>query len=362
MHRTFCEFVTSDTDQFVQNLTKWYDQSLLGAESFFHTALINGPMCNTLVGMNHRLANWNRARGCKCQYKAIVDWCGCSPNVILMSDKNKLLQNVASGMFFARKFDGKISNSVIDFVEATLVNGTSTAVHGFYWESAFDIEDETPPPVGVATYFSSFARLGVANISSVCGARSPLDTHSTQLMEVHLVMKDDKFLGYAVKVAVGTGSQRTVFETLMTTDDEFRFSQKPRAGQAKTTIGPIGVGVDYDGKERVFNRRGGMVSSVDPPVIAGLWPIVQQFSLSVDFRGPTSHVKSSHTHGTGRERLLFTYQHIKTLEPGAWLVSLTPDRRPGYEKLSTSPLEMRFPVAAAHPVSPVMLYIAKVSV
>lgn len=37
-------------------------------------------MCDTLLDNNLRVTNWNRKLGCKCQYKHIVDWCGCSPN------------------------------------------------------------------------------------------------------------------------------------------------------------------------------------------------------------------------------------------------------------------------------------------
>lgn len=33
-----------------------------------------------MVDNNLRITNWNRKLGCKCQYKHIVDWCGCSPN------------------------------------------------------------------------------------------------------------------------------------------------------------------------------------------------------------------------------------------------------------------------------------------
>lgn len=42
--------------------------------------LENSPACETLVDNNLRVTNWNRKLGCKCQYKHIVDWCGCSPN------------------------------------------------------------------------------------------------------------------------------------------------------------------------------------------------------------------------------------------------------------------------------------------
>lgn len=42
--------------------------------------LENSPACASLVDNNLRVTNWNRKLGCKCQYKHIVDWCGCSPN------------------------------------------------------------------------------------------------------------------------------------------------------------------------------------------------------------------------------------------------------------------------------------------
>ena len=59
-------------------------------QSFFHTVLRNGPMCGTFVRSNLRITNWNRRLGCRCQYKHIVDWCGCSPNDFLSKDIDRL--------------------------------------------------------------------------------------------------------------------------------------------------------------------------------------------------------------------------------------------------------------------------------
>ena len=47
----------------------------------------NTEHCESFVDNNLRMTNWNRARGCKCQYKAIVDWCGCSPNDFMLKGK-----------------------------------------------------------------------------------------------------------------------------------------------------------------------------------------------------------------------------------------------------------------------------------
>lgn len=59
-------------------------------QSFFHTVIRNGPMCETFVKTNLRVTNWNRKLGCRCQYKHIVDWCGCSPNDFLARDFGRL--------------------------------------------------------------------------------------------------------------------------------------------------------------------------------------------------------------------------------------------------------------------------------
>ena len=55
-------------------------------QSFFHTVLENSAHCESMVDNNLRITNWNRKLGCKCQYKHIVDWCGCSPNDFKPSD------------------------------------------------------------------------------------------------------------------------------------------------------------------------------------------------------------------------------------------------------------------------------------
>lgn len=56
-----------------------------------------------MVDNNLRLTNWNRKLGCKCQYKHIVDWCGCSPNDFKPSDLSRFqvrLGSVSHDLFF----------------------------------------------------------------------------------------------------------------------------------------------------------------------------------------------------------------------------------------------------------------------
>ena len=70
-------------------------------QSFFHTAIRNGPLCETFVKTNLRVTNWNRKLGCRCQYKHIVDWCGCSPNDFLTRDFNKIKVHARTCKFIA---------------------------------------------------------------------------------------------------------------------------------------------------------------------------------------------------------------------------------------------------------------------
>ena len=69
---------------------RFYDFSLLSAESFFHIVAANTAFCSTIVDSNFRYAFWQRKRGCQCQHKAVVDWCGCSPMVFRQDDYGKL--------------------------------------------------------------------------------------------------------------------------------------------------------------------------------------------------------------------------------------------------------------------------------
>ncbi|XP_076122848.1 xylosyltransferase 1 [Alosa pseudoharengus] len=86
MNHVFVDYIINSQDDLVTNMKRFYAYTLLPAESFFHTVLENSPHCESMVDNNLRITNWNRKLGCKCQYKHIVDWCGCSPNDFKPSD------------------------------------------------------------------------------------------------------------------------------------------------------------------------------------------------------------------------------------------------------------------------------------
>ncbi|GLH11058.1 Xylosyltransferase oxt [Gryllus bimaculatus] len=80
LSRPFASYVANTVDQLLQGLKVVFKHTLLPAETFFHTVLRNSKFCNTYVDNNLHVTNWKRRLGCKCQYKHVVDWCGCSPN------------------------------------------------------------------------------------------------------------------------------------------------------------------------------------------------------------------------------------------------------------------------------------------
>lgn len=119
LNRDFVHYVTYGNDQMINGLRHVFKYSLLPCEvnfilfhhrfrrwieemidfafwfcfcfqSFFHTVLSNSIYCDSYIRSNLRFVHWNRDRGCKCQHKNVVDWCGCSPLVYRSSDLNIL--------------------------------------------------------------------------------------------------------------------------------------------------------------------------------------------------------------------------------------------------------------------------------
>ncbi|TRY69651.1 hypothetical protein DNTS_028420 [Danionella cerebrum] len=160
---TFVEYVVHSQDELVSGLKQFYTYALLPAESFFHTVLGNSHMCETLVDNNLRVTNWNRKLGCKCQYKHIVDWCGCSPNDFKPSDLIRI-QQLTRPTFFARKFESTVNQEAIEVLDTHLYGQypPGTVAVKAYWESLFEQADGISSLNDVAlTAYSSFFRLGL---------------------------------------------------------------------------------------------------------------------------------------------------------------------------------------------------------
>ena len=143
LHRNLCKYSVSSTidDGVLREVNQWFNYTLLPAESYFHTVLRTSEMCTELVDNNLRVTNWNRARGCKCQYKHIVDWCGCSPNDFTPYDIGKVFKQKRA-VFFARKFEESVSQMPLNKVHETIFGKyyNDDPAWDSYWENYWDSE------------------------------------------------------------------------------------------------------------------------------------------------------------------------------------------------------------------------------
>ncbi|XP_044597603.1 xylosyltransferase oxt isoform X3 [Cotesia glomerata] len=192
LSRDFVEYVARPKpDDLVAGLLKVFQYTLLPAESFFHTVLRNSKFCDTYVDNNLHVTNWKRKLGCKCQYKAIVDWCGCSPNDFKYDDFNRIRNTEDRNLYFARKFEPVIDQRIIDKVEQWLYpekynDSKSKKGYDMYWQNLYHQADLSPTcDDTLLTISNSLARLTYAKFS--------INYTNIRLLETTAYFKDNKF-------------------------------------------------------------------------------------------------------------------------------------------------------------------------
>lgn len=146
LSRRFVQYVANpEPDDLIVGLLKIFNYTLLPAESFFHTALRNSKFCDTYVDNNLHVTNWKRKLGCKCQYKHIVDWCGCSPNNFRPEDWSRITNTLPRQLYFARKFEPIVNQAVILQLELWLhgIEAPTKNVPNLhaYWQNIYDSKD-----------------------------------------------------------------------------------------------------------------------------------------------------------------------------------------------------------------------------
>ncbi|GMS80189.1 hypothetical protein PENTCL1PPCAC_2364, partial [Pristionchus entomophagus] len=115
LHRSLALYSISQEELPIK-LRRLFASVILPVESFFHSLAVNSRFCNSVVGGNLRITNWNRKQGCRCAWlKKVVDWCGCSPLSFTSETTTKFELETAQkrGVYFARKFDSVVSNDAI---------------------------------------------------------------------------------------------------------------------------------------------------------------------------------------------------------------------------------------------------------
>ncbi|KAM6972774.1 xylosyltransferase 1 [Aplochiton taeniatus] len=300
LNRVFVEYVVNSQDDLVTSMKRFYTYTLLPAESFFHTVLENSAHCESMVDNNLRITNWNRKLGCKCQYKHIVDWCGCSPNDFKPADFHRF-QQTARPTFFARKFEASVNQEIVNQLDVYLFGPFPQGTPGLqaYWESVYDEAD------GVAslsdtrlTYFHSFSRMGLARaVASLQG--DPQDNSCRYFpmghpVSVHLYFQSDQFQGYLVKhhaTNLATSKLETL-ETWVSPKQKFKMANPPSSSFTRLQFAEIGT--DWDAKERMFRNFGGLMGPMDETVGMQRWSKGANVTVTVVWIDPTNVIAATY--------------------------------------------------------------------
>ncbi|XP_050301024.1 xylosyltransferase oxt [Anthonomus grandis grandis] len=318
LSRPFVEYVTSpQPDEVVQGLVQVFRHTLLPAESFFHTVLRNSKFCDTYIDNNLHVTNWKRKLGCKCQYKHIVDWCGCSPNDFTSDDWTKILNTQTRPLYFARKFEAIVNQAVILQLELWLHNldtpSKQVANLNSYWQNIYHHKDlGVPFDDALTTFSNSIARHTAKTLPNSC----PF-TALSPLLQVHTYHRSDiyrstLFLYKDIEVAVKPISKLLV-----------AVKSSPLLDHLSYML----VSSDYDQKEQMSRNFLRLLSPFSEPVLAYKFnpvKISKQYNLTCLWIDPVGNLRDTTLVSVDENNLS---GHSKPalkqpILPGTWQVKL----------------------------------------
>ncbi|XP_066496934.1 xylosyltransferase 1 [Tiliqua scincoides] len=328
LNRKFVEYVTFSRDDLVMKMKRFYSYTLLPAESFFHTVLENSPHCGSMVDNNLRITNWNRKLGCKCQYKNIVDWCGCSPNDFKPADFHRF-QQTARPTFFARKFEAVVNQEIISQLDYYLYGNYPSGTPGLrsYWENVYDEPDGVHSISDVMlTMYHAFSHLGLRR------AEASFHTHSDNRcryypmghpVSVQLYFLADHFQGFLVKHHATNlaASKLETLETWVMPKKVFKIASPPSDfGRLQFSE----IGTEWDAKERMFRNIGGLLGPMDEPIGMQKWGKGPNVTVTVIWVDPVNVIAATYDILI-ESSAEFTYYKPPLnlpLRPGVWTVKI----------------------------------------
>ncbi|KAK5642064.1 hypothetical protein RI129_008231 [Pyrocoelia pectoralis] len=344
LSREFVSYAASDEpDDLVSGLRIVFNHTLLPAESFFHTVLKNSKFCNTYIDNNLHVTNWKRRLGCKCQYKHIVDWCGCSPNDFLPEDWLRIQNTEARQIFFARKFEPVINQAVILQLEQWLYNSNfnkNMLNINSYWQNIYHYLDLTPSPDdSLLTVAQSIIRVNSKSISNKC------KLIPDKIWEITSFHTDDAYQKTLVLYLANDTSagQKVTVETSFKDKSTFvLLKSSPFLHRLKS----LAVSTDYDPKEQTFRNFAQIMGPYSEPTL------VFEFNSSPEVSAKTTNVSFLWIDPAGRLADLYDTSiddnyvtgHIKPslkqpLLPGSWTIKLIHKQVLAEIKFLITPLE-----------------------
>nr|CAJ76263.1 protein-O-xylosyltransferase [Drosophila yakuba] len=249
LSRPFVAYVThpKEDDELLQALLKLFRHTLLPAESFFHTVLRNTKHCTSYVDNNLHVTNWKRKQGCKCQYKHVVDWCGCSPNDFKPEDWPRLQATEQKSLFFARKFEPVINQAVLLQLEEWLYGPYTSEyanLHG-YWQSLYHHED-------IHGSGDDLARSIGDSVMRLSARQAKLDP--LELIELTHYLHRDQYKGFLVRYrARGYTGKPLHLETRVRPTQQGKLARNARFSKR---LRNFEVSTDFDQKEQIARNFG----------------------------------------------------------------------------------------------------------
>ncbi|CAH2981318.1 unnamed protein product [Chilo suppressalis] len=268
----FVSYVVGKHDELLTGLDVIFRHTLLPAESFFHTVLRNSAFCNTYVDNNLHVTNWKRKLGCKCQYKHVVDWCGCSPNDFKTEDWPRIQNTQDRQLFFARKFEPIINQEIITRVEQFIGYDDHTMIKNYqaYWQSIYNINDLTASSDDLLlTHAGSIIRHNTKILREELCMVEPFE-----VIEINLYNFADVYKGNLIlhRVMLNDGAE-ILIETWYKPKKHFEINFENRYGDS---VKIFKVSSDYDQKEVIFRNFANILGPLSEP------NLLYQFSSDVD--------------------------------------------------------------------------------
>ncbi|XP_065580281.1 xylosyltransferase oxt-like isoform X1 [Artemia franciscana] len=319
LHRSYVEFLVNGNSELVEGLKVLYNYTLLPAESFFHVVLLNSKFCSAYVDSNLRLTHWKRSQGCQCQYKHVVDWCGCSPMVFRIEDYGKIDGLRERQIYFARKFEGFISQTAITKLEAELVTSpvNSTSLNS-YWENAYHYQDLHPSP-NQAMMTLAQATIDMASLLLSLDGQCAVEASS--VLELTHYFSDDNYHGSLIMFKT---SSHDTLEVKIQPIREY-VKKEPLGRLINLRVGP-----DYDVKERVFRNPSLSLGALSDFYIEHKWtPSDSAANVTFYWLDPGGAIALNEillVEANSTEKVLWTKKKFsEDLEPGSWTLLASVD-------------------------------------
>lgn len=337
--RDFCQYIVDNDDELLKGLRTFFKYTLLPAETFFHTVLRNSAFCDTIIDNNLHITNWRRSQGCKCQYRHIVDWCGCSPNDFRLEDWSRIVDSLEKPLFFARKFEPAVNQEIINRIEM-LISKKQVKVgqlsYDKYWQNDFHHKFDNNDDAKVSFYYL-LGLLGKSFVYKICSeTKIPSDQllSTIEVKQAHLFFENDSFKGLLL-----------TFIDLIAEKNSAAFYEiyaqpvahsNPVGQQISPEIKLISAKVcsDYDMKEQIFRNFACTLHPFSEIGVNHKWSSDGKTNFSVSFVwiDPVEHVAGSFEvqiewpHQAKNNQQTITLYHKPNfnhpLRPGTWKLSI----------------------------------------